>query len=268
MTKNLIGAIPLAMRAAAATAAAGLASLLPQPFGWVLAVAIYPLCVFALAGLVARSARRHVRRGRFERDPKPPLYRGRMIYGAAWTTIYYCKPLLHLAWSCPPLKAFLLRAFGYRGSVDATLYPDVWMRDLCLLDFGPGTYIANRVTLGTNLVRSDGQIQVGAIQTGRGMILGHLAMVGGGTEVGVAAKVGFNVRIGERVSIAPEVTVDGATRVMDDVVIRSRAYIGKGCVIHVGLVIPSGVVVPDLSMNRHEADLRAVLRSAELALAA
>ncbi|MCA8976019.1 MAG: hypothetical protein KDC98_14950, partial [Planctomycetes bacterium] len=198
------------------------------------------------------------------RDPRTALCRGRMLYGAAWTTVYYMKPLLHLSWSCPPLKALLLRLFGYRGSLDITLYPDVWMRDLCLLDFGPGTYVANRVTLGTNLVRSDGQIQVAPIRTGAKVVIGHLAMIGGGsrlgagTEVGVAAKVGFNARIGARVAIGPEATVDGGARIMDDVVIGSRAYIGKGCVIHRGIEIPTGAILPDRTVIRHAFDLQAL----------
>lgn len=275
MTKTLIGTLPLFLHALALGLVGFVSSVLPATLGPVVAVAVWPVAVVVLAGLAARTALRHVRKGRFVRDPNTPLYRGRMIYGAAWTTIYYCKPLLHLVWSCPPLKTLALRLFGYRGSLAFTVYPDTWMRDLALLDFGAGTYIANRVTLGTNLVRSDGQILVAPITTGRNVVVGHLAMIGGGTrigcgtEVGVAAKVGFNVRIGERVAIAPEATVDGGTRVMDDVVIGSRAYIGKGCVICAGIEIPVGAVIPDRTVIRGMDDLDAVLgRGTAVAVAA
>ena len=32
----------------------------------------------------------------------------------------------------------VFRIFGYRGSMDFTIYPDTWIRDLPLLDFGEG----------------------------------------------------------------------------------------------------------------------------------
>ena len=102
-------------------------------------------------------------------------------------------------------------------------------------------------------------------KTGANVIVGHLAMIGcgsdigDGSEVGVGAKVGFNVRIGKNVSMAPEVTVDGCTRVMDGVVIGSRAYIGKGCVIHAGVSIPVGAVIPDRTVISNANDLQAVL---------
>jgi carbonic anhydrase/acetyltransferase-like protein (isoleucine patch superfamily) len=263
--KNLIGILPLALHTVAVLVAAMIVQEIDSLWGYLLAAWAYAMVVLLLAGAVAQCSKRHVRRGRFVRDPKTPLYRGRMIYGAAWTTIYYCKPLLHLVWSFPPLKRMVLRMFGYRGSLDFTIYPDTWTRDLALLDFGPGTYLANRVTLGTNIVRSDGKIQVAPIKTGANVVVGHLAMIGcgseigDGSEVGVSAKVGFNVRIGKNVLMSPEATVDGCTRVMDDVVIGSRAYIGKGCVIHAGVSIPVGAVIPDRTVIRNDNDVQAVL---------
>lgn len=254
--KTLIGLLPLALHGLAALATLALASRV-GPF----AIPVYPIALMLAAGLIGRCVARHVQEGRFHRDPNTPLYRGRMIYGAAWTSLYYCKPILHLLLSCPPLKALMFRLFGYRGSLDFTIYPDSWIRDLRLLDFGPGTYVANRATLGTNQVRADGQIQVAPIRTGSRVIIGHLAMVGGGTvigddsEVGVAAKVGFKVRIGDRVAVGPDAVVDSGSRLHDDVAIGAKAYVGKCCIIGKGVQVPAGMVIPDRTVLRSDADL-------------
>lgn len=267
--KTLIGSLPLFLQALAITVGAASAGLgLP---GLALAVPVYVLSIVLLVGLAARYGLTMVRPGRFDRDPGTRLYRGRMVYGAAWTTLYYCKPLLHVILSLPPLKRLVFRAFGYRGSMDFTIYPDSWIRDLALLDFGAGTYIANRVTLGTNVVRSDGRIEVAPIQTGARALIGHLAMIGGGSvigagsEVGVATKIGFKVRLGEGVSVGPDTVVDSGTRVQDGVVIGARAYIGKRSVIYPGLRIPAGAVIPDRSVLRSQQDLVRVLGVAALA---
>ena len=259
--KTLIGLLPLALHGAALLASLTLARLASGLVGFALGLTAYPLVLVLVAGLLGRAFARHVREGRFDRDPGTALYRGRMIYGAAWTSIYYCKPLLHFALVCPPLKALLFRLFGYRGSLEFTIYPDSWIRDLRLLDFGPGTYVSNRATLGTNVVRADGQIQVAAIETGPRVLIGHLAMVGGGTkieegsEIGVAAKVGFKVRLGKGVSIGPNALVDSATRLQPGVVIGAGAHIGKACLIKSGVIVPPGMVVPDRATITCNADL-------------
>lgn len=259
--KTLITSLPIALHAMALLVTLALAELLPTKYGLMICFPAYPLTLALIAGLVSRCVASKVTPGRFVRDPGTSLYRGRMIYGAAWTSLYYCKPVLHLLLSCPPLKAMVFRLFGYKGSLDFTIYPDSWIRDLRLLDFGPGTYIANRATLGTNHVRSDGKIQVGVIKTGCKVIIGHLAMVGGGThigdnsEVGCAAKVGFMVRIGSDVSIGPDAVVDSGTRLMGGVHVGARAYIGKRCVIHEGVRIPAGATIPDRSVINCAADI-------------
>lgn len=266
--KTALGLLPLALHGTALLVTLALAKITDDGFGLVFAAPAYPIALVLAAGLVSRAGIRHIRAGRFVRDPKTSLYRGRMIYGAAWTTVFYCKPILHLMLSCPLLKAMMFRSFGYRGSMRFTTYPDVWMRDLHLLDFGPGTYVANRATLGTNHVRSDGRIEVAGIRTGHDVVIGHLAMVGGGTtiddrsELGVASKIGFKVRIAARVSVGPGAIVDSGSKLLEGCVIGAAAYIGKRCVIHAGVRVPAGTTVPDRSVVRTSAELERLVGAA------
>ena len=255
-----VGLIPIVVHGAAALSAYFLISA-QNVLALALAPVAYVLVAALLAGAIARLGLEHITPGRFKRDPLTRIYRGRMVYGAAWTSLYYCKPLLHAILGLPVLKHAVLRAFGYRGSTNITLYPDTWMRDLRLLDFGEGTYVANRVTLGTNMVMSSGQILVDGIRTGERVVIGHLAMVGPGStldersEVGVAARVGMGVRVGRRVKIGPNSTINHGARIADDVVIGTGALIGRKASIAQGICIPAGCVVPDRAVLRTQADL-------------
>ena len=230
-----------------------------------LAILLYPLVLVLLASQTALTLRRHNIAGRFARAPGRPLYRGRMIYGAALTTLFYFKPLLHLIMSCAPLKRMTFRMFGYRGSLDFTCYADTWLRDIALLDFGPGTYIANRVTLGTNIVQGD-QILVDGIRTGRDVLIGHLSMVGPGTQIGDRTAIGQGAAIGRRVNIGADVVINGRSSIdhgaqlQNGVVIGTAALIGKCAVIHAGIRVPAGTVIPDRSVIRTQADVRDLLQ--------
>ena len=72
-----------------------------------------------------------------------------------WTSLYYCAPAYYLCLSLRPLKALAFRLLGHRGSLDFKVDPDTWIRDLPLRDLGPGAYVSNRATLGTNMVLSN-----------------------------------------------------------------------------------------------------------------
>ena len=268
--KSLISVLPLCLHLTSALICASPLSLAPAAFAWgavALGIALYPVVLVSLAAAVARIGLPHVKAGHFERDPRTPLYRGRLIYAAAWTTLYYCKPILHLVTSVAPLKRLAFRGFGYRGSLNFTTYPDTWMRDLALLDFGEGTYVSNRATLGTNIVRSDRTILVDGIRTGRNALIGHLSMIAPGvtigddSEIGVGAGIGLKVRIGARVTVGPKATIDHGARLMDDVVVGTNAYVGKRCVLHPGVRIPAGAIIPDRSVLRPEVALPTVAAS-------
>lgn len=78
-------------------------------------------------------------------------YVDRRLYGLCWSCLYYFTPIYYLVLSIPILKHIVFRAFGYKGSLNITLYADTWIRDLPLLEIGKGVYIANKATIGTNM---------------------------------------------------------------------------------------------------------------------
>jgi hypothetical protein len=77
----------------------------------------------------------------------------------------------------------VFRLFGYRGSMNFTIYPDTWIRDLPLLKFEDGVYVSNRATLGTNMVLSNGFLLVGEITLRAKALVGHLAMLAPGVTL-------------------------------------------------------------------------------------
>jgi len=210
------------------------------------------------AGLLSRRHQRGVRPGRFRRDTSTPLYRDRRLYGLCWCTIYYFPTVLSLCLAIPSLKRWTLRLFGWRGSLDVTLYPDTWLRDLPVLEVGEGAYIANRSTIGTNIVQKAGFILVDAIRIGAGSVIGHLAKIGpgakigAGSEIGVGTAIGFRVVIGEDVVIGATTTVDHGAVVGDNARVGTSCYIGKKAVIEPGASVPPGTVVPARTVVRRE----------------
>lgn len=53
------------------------------------------------------------------------------------------------------LKEIFFRTFGYQGTMNFTIYPTAWLRDLTLLDFGEDVYMGDGILLGTNQVNQD-----------------------------------------------------------------------------------------------------------------
>jgi UDP-3-O-[3-hydroxymyristoyl] glucosamine N-acyltransferase len=205
--------------------------------------------------------------GRFPRDLAHPVYRARRMYGLCWTCLYYFKPVYFLCLSIPELKWLTFRLFGYRGQMSFTVYPDSWIRDLPLLDFGEGAYIANRATLGTNLVLSNGQILVDAIRIGAGATVGHLALLapgvvlGKGVEVGAGCGIGVECRVGEGALIQPFSALNHSSEVGEGTTIGAMSYIGSSAVVGDGLRLPGASVVPNGAAIRTQEQLRDVLTS-------
>lgn len=220
--------------------------------GWLVAwLLVAPLIfsfVFVLvAGLLSWPYQHLVVEGRFPRDLGTKRYAGRRLYGLCWTAVYYCKPVYFICLTLSPLKTLMFRLFGYKGSMDFTVYPDTWIRDLPLLDFGPGTYLANRATLGTNLVMQNGDIVVGAIRTGEDCMVGHLTMVAAGTKLGKHVNLGSGCAIGMNIDIQ-EYVVAGDTAVIDHYtvvgagsVVGTRSYVGRRCRIPAGTSIEPAI---------------------------
>ena len=247
--------------------AVALDSRLPLGLAWLCVPAAYVIVLCAGAVAVARPVAGRIQEGRFQRSPADRDYLARRVHGAAWTTLFYCKPVLSLVLGSRPLRGLVLRGFGYRGSLDVTLYPDTWVRDLPLLDLADGVYVSNRATLGTNVV--DGaRILVSGIKLGERSVVGHLALVGGGlvagadVAIGQGAAVGFRVRIGDGTYVGPCAQVGHASRRGERVVLGHGVGLGDRCRIADGLSLPDGLLVPAGTRLRRQADVDALVAPA------
>ncbi len=154
-----------------------------------------------------------------------------------------------------PEMRVMFRLFGFSGSIDITVFPDTWLRDLPLLNIGHGAYLANRATLGTNMCLNDGSIIVGPITIGERAIVGHLSVIGlgsklgEGSELGVGAATGIRITVGSNVNIRPRCNLNHGCQIESNAIIGSasliglKSKIGAGIEIRAGACIPPGVVI-------------------------
>ena len=227
-------------------------------------VAMFPaifIVSFALiAGGVSRVAKKGIQRGKFPREAMHPVYLMRRIYGAAWTQLYYFKPVYAVVLAIPVLKKVVFWLYGFQGSTDFVVYPDTWIRDLPILNVGKGCYLSNRATLGTNLCLSNGRILVDAIRLSDKVLIGHLAKVAPGfradasAEIGVDSSIGIRVRMGEHSNIKPVVTLNHGSVLGIRAEVGTRSYVGLKAKIGDGVAIPSGANVPDGSSFMTQAE--------------
>jgi acetyltransferase-like isoleucine patch superfamily enzyme len=202
-----------------------------------------------VAGLLSLLHQFAVVPGKFRRDVNDRMYFHRRLYGLCWTAVYYHKPAYYLCLSVPFLKWATFRLFGYRGSMNFTVYPDTWIRDLPLLDFEDGVYVSNRATLATNIVLSNGFLLVDRITFKRNALIGHLSMTGPGVvadegvELGVGAAIGIRTKLGSRAFIGPCAAIEHGVRVGSGVEIGPNSYVGTRAVLGDGLKLPGGSVV-------------------------
>jgi carbonic anhydrase/acetyltransferase-like protein (isoleucine patch superfamily) len=222
---------------------------------------LYAVFFVLTAGLLSRPFRKWIVPGKFPRDLSTPLYRGRRLYGLCWTCVYYLKPVYFICLSIPALKWLTFRLFGYRGQMNFTVYPDTWIRDLPLLDFGEGAYLANRSTIGTNMPSKDGTILVDGISIGKGAMVGHLVMIAAGSKLGDAAEVGHGAACGARVTVAanavvkPAAVVDHMSSIAENSEIGTRAYVGLAAHVGAHLKVPAGAIVPRRARLALQADV-------------
>jgi len=218
------------------------------------AIAVAP-CVFFFAfpialGTISLPFQRGIIRGRFPRAPFHPIYFSRRVYGVCWTQVFYFKPLYSAILAIPAIKAIVLRLFGYRGELDFTVYPDTWIRDLPLLKIGKGAYLANRATLGTNLVLTDGTILVDGISIGEASLVGHLCIIGTGASVGSKSEIGLRTSLGVRtkvldsVDIKPQCAISHGTVVKNGATVGMMSFIGQKCTIEENINVPPGSNIP------------------------
>lgn len=260
----------------------GLAMLAPP--GWLgsLLVAatapfVYAVTYVTVAGLLSTPFHGSIRAGKLPRDLRHPPYRARRLYGLCWTAVYYFTPIYWVALTLPWLKRWTFRRFGYRGQMDFTVYPDTWIRDLPLLDFGPGAYVSNKATLGTNVATSTGALVVDEVRVGKNAMVGHLAMVSTGcvldegAEVGVGCAIGSKVRLGRRAYVAPCTALGHYASLADDAEVGFQSWVDVRARIGPGVKLPPRAVVPyrakietqadaDRLFSARDGDLRALAR--------
>lgn len=235
----------------------------------VLAPVLYALGFVTTAGLLSRPFHRAIVPGSFPRDLRLKAYRGRRLYGLCWTAVYYCTPIYWTCLTIPPLKTLLFRLFGYRGQMRFTVYPDTWIRDLPLLDFGEGAYVANRSTLGTNVCLNDGTILVDRISLAKRTMVGHMSMLAPGVVMEEGAETGVAVALGMRVHLEPGVSVGGCcdvshlTRMEAGSSTGTSVAVGGGCRIGPRVHVPGGTYVPNRTRWKTAEDMRAALGLAD-----
>lgn len=222
------------------------------------------LLTFVLIGVFwAQISKAGIIEGKFPRIPEHPIYALRRIYGAAWTQVYYFKPLYAVCLAVPALKWLLFRGYGYKGDLGVTIYPDTWIRDLPLLRaLDSRCYLANRSTIGTNMCINDGSIIVGPISLGPSTMIGHLSMIGLGTrisghsEVGVKAALGLRVSIEKAAEVKPGAEVNHGTLVHEKAIVGTSAVVGTRSVIGPGVEIKPGACIPPgaIIQTQEEAD--------------
>lgn len=259
-------------------ATVGIMSLSVERFVWrlifvVLAPIVYGLTHLLLAGFLSMPFHRFILPGLFPRELGHPIYCRRRLYGLCWIAVYYFTPLYHFALCFPSIRWALFKSFGYRGRVQFTIYPDTWVRDLPLLSFGEGAYLANRATLGSNLhTPKNGNILVGPITMGKNSLLGHLSILGLGSRLGDRAEIAMDTLIGIRVEVGDDATVGSGAAVDHGTNIRARAkigplaYIGQGAEIGEDVVVPAGACIPRGTLLQSQADADDLERSETISL--
>ena len=231
-----------------------------------IAPATFVVVYVTIAGGLSRITRYALVAGKFPRDLGHRLYGPRRLHALCWTAVYYCTPVYHAVLAVPALKRLTLRLFGYRGSLEVTMYPDTWVRDLPLLEIGKGAYLSNRATIGTNMCLTSGDVLVEPVRIGASAMVGHLAMLAPGvvlgerSEVGVGAGIGIRVNVGARTRIGPCAVVHHGATIGNRCDIGTATYIGTKSVIADGVTIPSGSVVPPRSVIRDAADVAQLQR--------
>ena len=227
---------------------------------WGLAPFLYAVLYVTVAGLLSTPFHRAIRVGKLPRDLRDPAYRARRLYGLCFTAVYYFTPVYWIALSLPWLKRWTFRRFGYRGQMDFTVYPDTWIRDLPLLDFGPGAYVSNKATLGTNVATNRGFLVVDAVRIGKGAMVGHLAMVSTGSvleegaEVGVGCALGSKVRVGKGAYVAPCTAVGHYAEIGDGAAVGFQSWVDVRARIGPGVTVAPRAVVPCRAKIATQAD--------------
>ena len=218
----------------------------------------YAILFTLIAGLLSIPHQRGIVAGKFPRDVGHRIYFHRRLYGLCWTALFYFKPIYFLVLAIDPLRECAFRLFGYRGNMSFTIYPDTWIRDLPLIHFGKGAYIANRSTLGSNVCLQSGEILVGKISIGERSVVGHLAVIGldskmdSDSELGVGATTGIQVTIGRKAKVGAISGLNHGAKVGDECEIGAMSYVGLGTRVLDGVHLAPSSVSADHDVVRDE----------------
>jgi carbonic anhydrase/acetyltransferase-like protein (isoleucine patch superfamily) len=220
----------------------GFLAVLFAPLVWVSAFLI-------LAGVLSLPHQFSVVPGKVRRDVNDRMYFHRRLYGLCWTAVYYNKPAYYLCLSLPVLKWITFRLFGYRGSMNFTVYPDTWIRDLPVLHFEDGVYVSNRATLGTNIALHNGLLLVEGITLRSKALVGHLSMLapgvelGPGAEIGVGGGIGIKTKLDAGAFVGPCSVIEHGVRLGRNASVGAHSYIGSRSTIFNDIKLPAGSVV-------------------------
>ncbi|MGE0615216.1 MAG: hypothetical protein AB7P04_06220 [Bacteriovoracia bacterium] len=269
---DLLVPIYLALMAGLPTAAtAAMFAAAPTVWGKVAAAffapAVFSIVLVTTAVILSLPFHAAIIPGRFPRNTKHVVYGPRRLYGLCWGAVFYCTPVYYLCMSFGPLKRFLLKGFGYRGSPDVNFAPDAWIRDLPVMKVGRGVYVANKSTVGTNMCLSDGTIMVDHVTLKDGAMIGHLSMIAPGCSIGAKAEVsvgcaiGIRAQFGDGARVGPMSLVNHGAIIGDNVDIGASAYIGVKTRIAPGLKIPGGANFPEGTEIATQADVENHLTS-------
>lgn len=237
----------------------------------ILYILLFPICYtlffIFIAGTLSRPFQNGIIPGKFPRDSGHIVYYKRKIYGTCWTSVFYFKPIYFLILNSKILKTLTFRIFGYKGNMNFTTYPDVWIRDLVLLELGNDAYLSNRCTIGTNICHMNKTISVDKIIIGEKSIIGHLAMIAHGcsigkfSEIGVGCGIGINTSIGDNVNIGPMCTINHYVKIGNKVRIGTKSYIGTGANISENISIPAGSLIPEKAVIKSQDDVNKYISS-------
>jgi carbonic anhydrase/acetyltransferase-like protein (isoleucine patch superfamily) len=212
---------------------------------------IFIIALPTIAGVLSRVAKKGIVPGKFPREPLHPVYLMRRIFNGCWTQLFYFKPVYSAVLAIPLLRTFIFRLFGYQGNMNFVVYPDTWLRDLPLLDIGPGVYLSNRATIGTNICLNDGHILVQGITFEEKALIGHMALLAPGghygakCEIGVNAICGIRVKIGADSKVCPVAAVNHGSQIGNNVKIGTSSYVGLKSIIEDNIDVPPGAIIPD-----------------------
>lgn len=202
---------------------------------------------------------KNIKVGKFKREKDNRDYDDRLVYTRELRHYVYDQAVMNFILSTPKINELFFRTFGYQGSLEFTIYPKCWLRDLPLINIGKGTYLADGILLGTNQVTPDQQwICTGKIEIGENCIFDQGCSVGYNSSIGSDSTIGFEVAIGLKNRIGRNVRIGGRSniahgcRIGNDVLIPDCCRIGSFSIIEDGVELGEYTDIPAFSLVTKE----------------